>query len=170
MRSALIVSLLAAAALPPPAVPEAIAVPAGNHVGFVLHATGVQIYECAAEGNALAWKLRAPRAELRDQGGVIGRHFGGVDAGLEPGPYWESARDGSRVHGGKSASAANPGSIPLLRLQALDAQGKGIFGGVTYIHRLATSGGLAPAGSCDKVDARVEVPYAADYFFYRSGA
>ena len=169
MRPALIVcAALATASMPRPRVPDAIAVPDANEVAFVGHATGVQIYECASDGGApLAWRLRAPRAELRDDGGVFARHYGGADQGLPSGPYWESTRDGSRVHGGKPASAANPGSIALLRLQALDAAGTGIFSQVTYIQRLATSGGVGPTGPCEKADARAEVPYAADYVFYR---
>ena len=169
MRPILIAAVLAAAApLSRPGVPAAIAVPEGNDVGFVGHATGVQIYECAAEaGGALAWRLRAPRADLSDDTGKFARHYGGVDAGLPAGPWWESTRDGSRVRAGNVASSANPGAIPLLRLQAVEAAGNGIFTGVSYIQRLATSGGVGPSGACEKAGARIEIPYTADYFFYR---
>jgi hypothetical protein len=70
------------------------------------------------------------------------------------------------VHAGAALSSPNPGAIPLLRLTALDAAGNGIFSRVSFIHRLATAGGVAPAGSCPAVDARTEVPYTADYYFY----
>jgi hypothetical protein len=40
----------------------------------------------------------------------------------------------------------------------------------TYIHRLNTVGGIAPATGCSQsvdVGSRIFVPYEADYFFYR---
>jgi hypothetical protein len=153
--------------VPRPEVPEAIAVPEAHRVAFVGHATGVQIYECAPDASmALAWRLRAPRAELFDARRMFATHFGGVDVGSPAGPYWESVDDGSRVHGGNAASAPNPGHIPLLRLDALDVAGDGIFSRVTFIHRLATVGGVGPTGACTDPQARMEVPYESDYYFY----
>jgi hypothetical protein len=104
-----------------PTVAAELSVPENHRLVAIGDAKGVQIYECAAgAGGALAWKLHAPRADLFDGGGVlIATHFGGVDKNLPAGPYWE-AKDKSRVHGGKPASVPNPGSIPLLRLDALD--------------------------------------------------
>ena len=37
----------------------------------------------------------------------------------------------------------------------------------TYIQRLNTHGGVAPAGSCTPGDT-ASVPYTADYYFYRA--
>jgi hypothetical protein len=155
-----------AGSLPRPEVPTTIAVPEGHDVAYVGHATGAQIYECALDATSTpAWRLRAPSAVLESDDVVFADHFGGVDADLPAGPYWRSLRDGSRVHGGNAISSPNPGSIALLRLQALDHAGNGIFSRVSYIHRLATEGGIGPTGACT-LDARVEVPYAADYYFY----
>jgi hypothetical protein len=153
--------------LPRPEVPDAIAVPEGNQVAFIGHATGVQIYECAADASATtSWRLRAPSAELFDDHGVFAMHFGGVDVGSPAGPYWQSISDGSRVHGGNAVSSPNPGNIPLLRLEALDVAGTGIFSDVTFIQRLETVGGVGPMGACASAGARIEVPYSADYYFY----
>jgi hypothetical protein len=151
--------------LVPPAAPAELAVPAGNQLTFVANAKGVQIYECAPDASgALAWKLHAPRAVLLDDAGnQVGIHFGGVDKGLPPGPYWQ-ASDGSRVHGANPVSAPNPGSIPLLRLEAADTSGTGVFSKVTFIQRLDTTGGAAPAGACQP--GKTEVPYTAKYDFY----
>jgi len=156
----------AGAGLVAPTVPADLAVPEGNKLTFMAAAKGVQIYECAADAvGALAWKLHAPRADLvDDSGATVGSHYGGVDKGLPPGPYWE-AKDGSRVHGAKPASAPNPGSIPLLRLEAADTSGSGVFAKVAFIHRLDTTGGAAPAGACD-AGKQTEVPYTAKYYFY----
>jgi hypothetical protein len=157
------------AEVPRPEAPEAIAVPEGNQVAFVGHATGVQIYECAQDANAmLAWRLRAPRAELFDGSKMFATHFGGVDVGSPAGPYWQSVEDGSSVRGGNVVSAPNPGNIPLLRLDAVEVMGDGIFGRVTFIHRLATEGGVGPTGACPGPEARMEVPYSSDYYFYEA--
>lgn len=152
-----------AASLPRPVVPDTIVVPEGHDVAMVGHAEGAQVYECAPE---LVWKLRAPRAVLSDAAGEFADHFGGIEADLPAGPYWESIRDGSRVHGGGALSSPSSGTIPLLRLTALDNAGHGIFSRVSFIQRLATTGGVAPAGACAEVGAQAEVPYSADYYFY----
>lgn len=156
--------------MPSPEVPETIAVPEGHRVAFVGHATGVQIYECAGDNSAtaaLAWRLRAPRAELTaDDGRPLASHFGGIDVGSPAGPYWRSDEDGSSVRGGNPVSAPNPGSIPFLRLDAIETAGSGIFSEVTFIHRLATAGGVGPTGACLAANAKTEVAYESDYYFY----
>lgn len=153
-------------ALVVPSVPPALAIPAGPTLTFVAAARGVQIYDCAtAPGTPPTWTLHAPRADLLDaSGATVGSHFGGVDRGLPPGPYWE-AKDGSRVHGANPVSVPNPGSIPLLRLDAADTSGTGVFSKVAFIQRLDTTGGVAPASACD-AGKQIEVPYTATYYFY----
>jgi hypothetical protein len=153
-----------AAGLPRPETPAAITVADGQNVAHVFHGVGFQVYQCAADGS---WAFHAPIADLFDSdGNLVVRHFGGIDAGLPAGVYWQSVRDGSRVHGGNAVSAPNPGAIALLRLDALDTFGTGILSRVSFIQRLATVGGLAPATPCGTVDAQARVPYEADYYFY----
>jgi len=149
-----------------PTVAAELAVPAANKLTYMAAAKGVQIYECAADaGGALAWKLHAPRADLVDGAGTtVAAHFGGVDKNLPAGPYWQST-DGSRVHGAKPVSVPNPGSIPLLRLEAGDTFGTGVFSKVAFIQRLETTGGVAPSGACT-AGKTTEVPYTAKYYFY----
>jgi hypothetical protein len=148
------------------AVPPELAVPAGNQLTLSASARGVQIYECAPDATgAPAWKLHAPRAALLDAAGnQVAVHFGGVDKGLPPGPYWQ-ASDGSRVRGANPVSVPNPGSIPLLRLEAADTSGTGVFTRVTFIQRLDTTGGVAPTGACRAGDTQ-EVAYTATYAFF----
>ena len=155
------------AGLVAPTVAAELAVPEGHKLTYMAVAKGVQIYECAADASgALAWKLHAPRADLLDDSGAqIGVHFGGIDKSLPPGPYWESIKDASRVHGAKPVSVANPGSIPLLRLEAADTSGTGVFTKVAFIQRLDTTGGVSPAGACT-AGQTTEVPYTAKYYFY----
>jgi hypothetical protein len=39
---------------------------------------------------------------------------------------------------------------------------------VTYIHRVATTGGLAPSMPGASIGAVAEIPYTAEYYFYRA--
>lgn len=146
-----------------PRVPEQIRVPEGNKLSLVAYATGVQIYRC----NGTTWGSSTPRADLfadPRHRRLIGTHFGG--------PTWEG-KDGSSVVGvlpPQGNVTVDPTAIPWLLLQADPADAPGIFAGTTFIQRVATTGGLAPAAAdCNAgtVDTVVEVPYTADYYFWR---
>jgi hypothetical protein len=39
---------------------------------------------------------------------------------------------------------------------------------VTYVQRVNTTGGLRPAAPGSSIGAVVEVPYTAEYYFYRA--
>jgi len=134
-------------------VPEAIRVPAGNRRIAVMPARGVQTYQCAAG----AWTFLQPDAILR--------HRGRPEVLHTKGPVWTSIVDGSSVTAAARANSPVEGAIPELLLGATGTRGPGLLGAVTYLQRLDTTGGLAPAGSC--VDgATVSVPYTADYAFW----
>jgi hypothetical protein len=142
-----------------PDVPGRIQVPEGNKVFLVGHAVGVQIYAC----NGVAWSLVAPRAELYgDNGKVIVSHFAG--------PTWQ-ATDGSKVVGTRvDGVVVDPTAIAWLLLSAVPT-GEGRLTDTTYIPRVATTGGLAPAPSaCNAGTAgtQEEVPYTADYYFWKA--
>jgi hypothetical protein len=150
-----------AAALPgsglPPA-PPALAPPPGHVVSAAFAATGVQVYQCVGA----AWAFLEPVASLTGRSWrppsrhtVI--HFRG--------PSWESTGDGSLVEARAIATSPVPGSIPELLLQATRNRGDGVFGRTAYIQRLATQGGVAPAGACTD-GATAGVPYRAEYRFY----
>jgi len=148
----------------PPDVPPAIQVPDGNKPFLVGHATGVQIYACQASGTSFAWTFVAPRATLvGDNGQQIATHFAG--------PTWQ-ATDGSRVVGARVGSfSVSSDAIPWLLLSA-KSTAAGPDGdrlvATTYIQRVNTTGGLAPATGCDAVGARSEIPYTADYYFWKA--
>lgn len=151
-------------AVSPPQVANSLKVPAGQVLRLEGKATGVQIYECkkADNANKFAWTLKAPEADLfNDQGKKIIKHYGG--------PTWE-ANDGSKVVGAVKASANSPeaGAISWLLLQAKSNDGNGSLSKVTYIQRVNTVGGKAPAQGCDQAHtgAQVRVNYKADYFFW----
>jgi hypothetical protein len=57
--------------------------------------------------------------------------------------------------------------IPLLLLRATSADQDGRFANLSYIQRLDTRGGAAPAGPCDpNQQPTLAVPYLAVYYFY----
>ena len=60
-----------------------------------------------------------------------------------------------------------PGAIPWLLLEkagtAEGSIGGSLLAQTTFIHRVNTEGGVAPA----KIGKRALVPYEADYFFYK---
>ena len=147
-----------------PTVPSTLEVLGGHKVFLVGHAVGVQIYSCNATADGFAWGLVAPRANLYgDNGKLIATHFGG--------PTWQ-ALDGSKVVGSVVSRVKVPGTIDLLLLSANSSAGPDgdRFAGTTFIQRIATTGGLAPAAAdCNlaTVGTREEIPYPADYTFWK---
>jgi hypothetical protein len=150
-----------------PDVPAKIAVPAGNKLFLIGHAVGVQIYSCNATPAGVAWGFVAPRANLyNDHGKLIVTHFAG--------PTWQ-AKDGSAVVGQRvDGVTVDATSIPWLLLSAASTsvgQDGDRLTKTTFIQRIATTGGLAPAaGACNAatVGTQREIPYTADYTFWKA--
>lgn len=158
---------VADARLAEPEVPETIQVRDGSKLFLVAHAVGVQIYACNAAPGGYRWDFVAPQAELFDGNGkLIGSHFGG--------PTWQ-AKDGSRVIGQRvDGVTVDPTAIPWLLLSA-KSTAAGFdgdrFTGTSFIQRIATTGGLAPASAeCNESTAGStdEVAYTADYAFWKA--
>jgi hypothetical protein len=141
-----------------PSVPPELVPPGAHVLSAVLPAHGVQVYSCVAG----AWTFLEPVATLA---GSTVRPARRVTAIHFRGPSWQSVEDGSVVMAAPAASSAVPGSIPQLLLKASSNRGPGIFGQVTYVQRLATSGGTAPATGCT-AGANLSVPYRALYRFF----
>ena len=153
-----------ASALAAPPVPAAIAVPAGNTPFLSAHAVGLQVYACVDTGSGFAWVLQTPLAALTVTGRTIIVHYGG--------PTWRSV-DGSSVVGARvnGVPAPLPNAIPWLLLKATPTgAGPGTLTPTTYIQRINTTGGVAPATGCDAAHAGATtgVPYTADYWFFKA--
>lgn len=149
-----------------PSAPTGIDVPAGNKVFLVGHAVGVQIYVCGATASGYGWSFVAPRADLYDdRGKLIATHFAG--------PTWRTM-DGSYVKGQVvNRATVDSASIPWLLLSATVTGGTDgdRLADTTYIQRVATIGGLAPAAAaCFAGTAGTiqEVAYSADYYFWKA--
>jgi hypothetical protein len=165
----------------PPPVPGNIQVPAGNKLFLVGHAIGTQNYICLPSGSAVMWTLFGPQATLFDDDNrQLITHFASINPaeGLSR-PTWQDSRDTSSVWAQAVAISTDPayvapGAIPWLLLQWVGRQEGPRRGdrlsGTTYIQRLNTVGGVAPATGCaasTDVGKRALVSYQADYFFYR---
>jgi hypothetical protein len=135
--------------------PDAVKAPAGNKLLASFEGDGVQIYQCTKA----AWTLLEPAATITDHGKPVALHF--------KGPIWVSTKDGSEVDATAvpGASVKHADAIPELLLKASENRGKGQFSDVTFVQRLATKGGLAPAGKCAD-GSEVSVPYSATYTFW----
>lgn len=146
--------------------PDAVKVPAGHRVALETVGVGEITYECRDKKDAAGqfeWGFVGPSAVLSDRSGkAVGAYYG-------PPATWKSA-DGSEVTGAQVAVSPSPaGNIPLQLVKANPASGQGAMMGVTYIQRVATKGGVAPAMTCDMAakGKREVVKYQADYILYK---
>lgn len=163
--------------------PDLDEVPPPHEVAFVGHAIGTQNYVCLPSGPNVAWTLFTPQATLfRENGQQLTTHFFSPnpdpDDNLTVRAAWQHSRDSSTVWGRvtDSSSDANfvaPGAIPWLTVETAGVQqgpsGSDVMTEITFIQRLNTVEGGAPATGCSvatDVGKRAFVPYRADYFFY----
>jgi hypothetical protein len=164
-----------------PTVDPLIALPDGGAV-LLIHVAGVgtQNYECTESttdggdagdaGPTFAWVFTGPQANLDDcDGQLIGHHFASEGGPGEP--EWMTLDNsyviGKKVNAGVTVDGGD--AIPWLLLQAIANADAGLLSQVTYVQRVNTTGGLAPAAStCDaaEVGTTQKVAYTADYYFY----
>lgn len=147
--------------------PDAVKVPAGHAVAMETVGAGDITYECRAKANMpgqYEWVFVGPDARLMDRAGKqVGKYYG-------PPATWESM-DGSRLTATQVAVApAGTGNIPYQLVKANPAVGAGAMQGVSYIQRVSTQGGVAPAATCgaSNMGQKQVVKYQADYIFYRA--
>jgi len=140
---------------------DSITVEDGNKLAFRVYALGVQIYRW----NGTAWAFVGPEATLfadDHYNGEVGTHY--------VGPTWES-NSGSKVVAARvPGTGCTPDStaIPWLLLKKVSSEGPGIFSSVTFIQRVNTTGGTAPTTPGTFAGEEKEVPYTAEYYFYRA--
>jgi len=187
--------------LTPPDTSTTITPPVGNSLFLVGHATGTQGYVClptSTGASTASWTVKNARPEATLFVRVFGQdiqiitHFlspdtNPNDVAPDPLPFgsvtWQSSLDSSKVWAqlahsvpaGSEPSCPNEGSIACLLLQSIGSlpgpRGGTILSKTTFVQRLNTSGGSAPADGCTAsadVGNQVLVPYTADYYFYRA--
>jgi hypothetical protein len=179
-----------------PVTPTDITPPVGNSAFLLGHAkVGTQGYVCLPTATGASWTVNGSRPEATLFTTFFGRDFQIITHflspntnpnGPDPVPFgnatWQSSVDSSvvwakaltpPVTAGTDASCPNAGSIPCLLLKSVGAK-EGPTGGkyltkTTYIQRLNTKGGAAPATGCSvagDVGKQTLVPYTADYYFF----
>jgi hypothetical protein len=181
-----------------PTTPDTITPPAGNSAFLLGHGVGTQGYVCLPTTTGPSWTVNGARPEATLFTHIFGEavqiitHFlspvvNPNDLGPTPPRFgdatWQSSFDSSRVWAqkqksipaGSVASCPNGGAIDCLLLQVIGSD-EGPAGGrsltkTTFIQRLNTNGGSAPAAGCmvtGDVGKQVLVPYSADYYFFRN--
>ena len=148
--------------------PPSIQVPTGNKVALETVGVGDITYECRDKVNMpgqTEWVFVGPNAVLNDRmGKQVGKYYG-------PPATWE-AMDGSKLTATQLAVApSGPTSLPYQLVKANPAMGMGAMTGVTYIQRVALTGGVAPASMpCTPMTKgqKATVKYQADYIFWKA--
>lgn len=167
-------------------------------VGHALGTQGYVCLPASPGASIASWTVNPARPEATlfqiffGQQFQIVTHFLSPDAnpnGIQnPTPFgnatWQSSFDSSRIwaavlNGNSIAPSANEpscpnsGSIPCLLLQTVGSlpgpTGGRILSKTTFVQRLNTNGGVAPADGCSTstdVGNQALVPYTADYYFF----
>jgi Protein of unknown function (DUF3455) len=160
---------------------------------------GTQGYVCLPTATGASWTVNNSRPEATLFTTFFGQDFQIITHFLSPNTHpnkfapsplpfgnatWQSSFDTSKVWAqtlhsvvaGTEESCPNTGSIGCLLLQVVGAE-EGPTGGklltrTSFIQRLNTKGGSAPATGCSvatDVGRQALVPYTADYYFFRGG-
>jgi hypothetical protein len=132
--------------------------PAGSSLAIHVYARGVQIYRW----DGASWAPVGPSAQLfadAKSKALLGTHYAG--------PTWKSTTGSNVVGEVIDRCTPDADAIQWLLLRAVRSEGPGVFLGVTHIQRVNTVGGKAPAEPGTVGQVR-EMPYTADYFFYRA--
>ena len=161
----------------PPSVPAKLEVPTGNEAFRVGHAFGTQNYVCLPSGADVKFVLFTPQATLFNGGEQVTTHFfspNPVEGGVVR-ATWEDSVDTSFVWARALASeTVDAKAITWVLLQTAGTEvgptGGDTLAKTTFVQRVNTRGGLAPATGCSlptDIGSKRFVPYKADYFFYR---
>ena len=152
-------------------VPAAVALPANaaGHTRVVtLYAEGVQKYRSEVVPGSIPttyiWIFTGPEARLYNASNqLVGSHSGG--------PSWKLL-SGDSIYAQhftpQRTARVDPTAVDWLLLQcSVGKAPSGIFSEVSYIQRIATTGGVYPAYKPKGANETTEVPYTAVYRFTR---
>ena len=183
-----------------PPTPAIITPPAGSSAFLLGRALeGTQGYVCLPTSTGASWTVNGARPEATLFTSVFGQDVQIITHFLSPNtnpnkfapnplPFgnatWQSSFDSSKVWAqllqsipaGSDPSCPNAGAIGCLLLQVIGSAkgptGGRLLTGTTFIQRLNTKGGTAPAEGClvaADVGKQTLVPYTADYYFFKGG-
>jgi hypothetical protein len=141
--------------------------PGGNTRVATFYAVGIQKYAAqlkAGSPSGYEWKFVAPQATLYD----VNNHAAGTHSAS---PAWQLYGTSDAVYGqayvpARVAASPDGSAIDwLLLMPKAGTTATGIFKDVSYIQRIATTGGRAPAAAPANAGETVDVPYTAVYRF-----
>lgn len=171
---------VASAQVTAPVVPTNLEVTDGSQPFLVAAAEGTQNYVCLSTSVGFAWAFFGPQATLYVSDQQVATHFlspSVVDGAARA--TWQDSADTSRVWAAAVASSTDsnfvaPGAIPWLLLKVVGndpgpTEGSALTS-TTYIQRVNTAGGIAPATGCKNakdVGKKALVPYTTDYVFWK---
>lgn len=168
-------------------------------VGHATGTQGYVCLPTSPGASTASWTVKGARPEATLFQSFFGQNFQIIthflspnenpnDAATKPLPFgsatWQSSFDSSKVWAqvlhqnaipaGSDPSCPNSNSIACLLLESVGSQegptGGSLLSQTTFVQRLNTKGGLAPADGCSTltdVGNQTLVPYTADYFFFR---
>jgi Protein of unknown function (DUF3455) len=174
----------------PPQVPPGLEIDDGSIPFLVGQGVGTPNYVCSPSGAGFAWILFTPEATLfNDTGKQLTTHFFSANPD-ESNPdsrvvadgairaTWQHSRDTSAVWANGIAQSSDapfvrPNAVAWVKLEVVGKR-EGPGGGDTLVHttfiqRVNTDGGVAPATGCSglaDVGKKAFRPYTADYIFY----
>ncbi len=188
--------------IPNPVTPTNITPPVGSRLFLIGHAFGSQGYVCLPKDGSVSWTVNGARPEATLFSTFFGEpiqiitHFLSHDddpkapqpvafgnatwqSSFDSSKVWASASPATTIAAGTDQSCPNTGSIACLLLTAIGTEdgptGGKILSKTTFVQRLNTKGGSAPANpatgclTTSDVGHPVLVPYTAAYLFYRGG-
>jgi len=149
--------------------PAILQVEQGNKLAYRAYATGVQLWEVrrsTTDPNSYSWVNFAPSANLYllpDFTQQIGTHYAGPSWEFSKGPYKGEKTVAAKLQG----ATVDPTAVPWLLLKANDLLSS-TGNKVTFIQRVCTTGGLAPAipATESNLGQQESIPYTAVYLFY----
>ena len=183
----------AAQTIKSPTTPDKITPPQGSSAFLFGRATGTQGYVCLPTSTGASWTVNSARPEATLFTSFFGQDVQIITHFLSPNtnpnkfapkplPFgnatWQGSFDSSKVWAqtvdsipaGSDPSCPNAGSIGCLLLQVIGSDkgtaGRAFLTNTSFIQRLNTNGGSAPAEGCfvaGDVGKQALVPYTADY-------
>jgi hypothetical protein len=148
------------------AIPDAVALPTPGTRIATYYATGVQIYNARLKADSnpaeYEWVFASPSATLfNEKNEPVGTHFAGPSWQLEAGD-----RINAQHFTPAKTRSMDSNSVDWLLLMPKDGStATGIFEDVSYIQRIATTGGKAPTTPPSSASETIGVEYTAVYRF-----
>jgi hypothetical protein len=145
----------------------------GLSKGLVLEGNGTATYQAepsASDPAKFVWKLKRTTAELSEFQPDPNVKETRITVRLTEDDVW-TAVDGSRIEGSEKKSVRAPVSfsLPWASYDVVKTGGQGLLSGYSFVTRVQTHGGNAPASPPAHVGDSVQVRFAAEYWFYRTG-